>query len=115
MKKEFVCVICPRGCGLRVTGEPGAYQVEGNLCPRGAKYAVEEATDPRRTVTSTVRVSNRAHTMVSVKTSVPVRRDDIFRVMGALRSARAEAPIRIGEILLRDVCGADIIATREID
>ena len=67
-----------------------------------------------RTVTSTVRISNREDTMVSVKTREPVPKTQLFEVMQQLRRVTAEAPLHIGDVLIPDVCGTDIIATKEI-
>lgn len=53
--------------------------------------------------------------MVSVKTSVPVAMRDIFNVMEKIRNSTALAPVKIGDILIKDVYGADVIATKEID
>jgi CxxC motif-containing protein len=43
------------GCHLKVD-ETNGYSVTGNTCPRGAEYGYEEATAPKRMVTSTVRI-----------------------------------------------------------
>jgi CxxC motif-containing protein len=43
------------GCHLKVDENDG-YSVTGNTCPRGAEYGYEEATAPKRMVTSTVRI-----------------------------------------------------------
>ena len=52
---ELTCILCPKGCRLRVDENDG-YKVIGNACPRGADYGREEALDPKRTITSTVRI-----------------------------------------------------------
>lgn len=52
---ELTCIVCPKGCRLRVDENDG-YKVLGNTCPRGEVYGREEALDPKRTVTSTVRI-----------------------------------------------------------
>jgi CxxC motif-containing protein len=54
MKKEFVCINCPRGCMLTVDTE--TLEVKGNSCPRGEAYGKAEVTNPVRTVTSTVKI-----------------------------------------------------------
>lgn len=115
MKRELTCIICPRGCSLTVDIEGETVKVMGNGCPRGEKYAIDECTDPTRTVTSTVRVSNRENTMVSVKTAEPIQRSRIFEAMELIRQASVEAPVKIGEVIIENVCGADIIATKDID
>ena len=41
MKRELVCIICPRGCRLTVEGEVGNLTVTGNACPKGKQYAID--------------------------------------------------------------------------
>lgn len=113
--RNITCIICPKGCGITVEETANGLKVAGNVCPRGEKYAIEECTHPVRTVTSFIRVDNRADTMVSVKTSAPIPKESMFEAMQMIREAKAKAPIAIGDVLLADVFGADIIATKNID
>ena len=113
MKRNLTCIICPRGCSLEIDTE--TMTVTGNGCPKGKEYAVDECTDPKRTVTSSVRVLNRENTMVSVKTAEPVPKSKIFEVMASIHSATASAPIKIGDAIIKDLFGTDIIATKNID
>ena len=115
MERNLTCILCPRGCTLTVTLEGDNVFVVGNACPRGRYYGEEEVVSPKRTVTSIVRVSNREDTMVSVKTDKPVSKSDIFTVMQAIRGATVNAPVSVGDVILKDVCGSDIIATKRID
>ena len=115
MKRELTCILCPRGCRLTVSGESDNLTVEGDGCKNGVRYGISECLDPVRTVTSILRVSNRCDTMVSVKTSVPVKKQDMFSVVAVLKNTVIEAPVAAGEVLLRDVFGADIIATKTIN
>lgn len=115
MNRTLTCIICPRGCTLTVSDESGTLTVEGQTCPRGKRYGIEECTHPVRTVTSSVRVGNRESTMVSVKTTEPVAKEDIFTVMEAIRHAVATAPVHRGDVLLHHICGTDIIATRDVN
>ena len=115
MDKNLICIICPRGCSLKVQGEIGDLKVTGNACPKGEEYAINECTNPVRTVTSIMRVINREDTMVSVKTATPVKKEDIFSVMDAIRKTSVCAPVRIGDVLIRGIFGTDIIATKNID
>ena len=57
---ELTCIVCPKGCRLRVDDQNG-YKVTGNICARGEAYGREEALDPKRTVTSTVRILFERH------------------------------------------------------
>ena len=112
MKKQLTCILCPRGCPLTITEE---LAVTGNSCPRGEKYAIEESTNPVRTVTATVRVANRKDTMLSVKTEAPVPKEKMMDVMALLRSMTVTAPISIGEVIIADILGTKIIATQKVD
>lgn len=112
--KEFTCIICPRGCHLVVDD---SNNVTGNFCPRGKQYALSEITDPRRTITTSIRVSNKKDTLVSVKTSVPVPKGKIFDVMKEINKISVTSPTRIGDIVLKNVLNLDIdiIITKNID
>ena len=114
MKKDLVCIICPRGCSLVAEQNGEEVTVSGNACPRGAQYAVDECTHPTRTVTSTVRVGNRPDTMVSVKTAAPVPKAEMATVMQQIRAITVDAPVRIGDVLIQDVFGTSVVATKEI-
>ena len=114
MKRELICIICPRGCSLTASDESGALCISGNACPRGEEYATNECTNPVRTVTATIRVSNRENTMVSVKTAKPVRKDNMMDVMKALRHTSVNAPLNIGDVVLQDIFGADIVVTKAV-
>ena len=112
--KEFTCIICPRGCQLTVDDNSN---VTGNFCPRGKEYALSEISDPRRTITTTIRVSNREDTLVSVKTSTPVPKGMIFKVMDEINCLSVNAPCKIGEIAKANILdlGIDILITKNID
>lgn len=114
MKKELICIICPRGCSLCAEIEEGSVKVSGNACPKGEQYAIDECTHPLRTVTSTVRVGNRVDTMLSVKTDAAVAKENIFDVMKVIRSTVVNAPVSIGDVIIKGVYGANVIATKDI-
>lgn len=118
MIKELTCIVCPVGCRISVeTDKSGDIaSITGNSCPKGAKYAEAEIRDPRRTVTSTVSVKNRPGIYLPVKTSSPVPKDRIFDVMERINSVSAEAPVSIGNVIIKDVYpGINIIATADVD
>jgi CxxC motif-containing protein len=112
MTKKLTCILCPRGCTLNV-GEN--LTVSGNSCPRGEKYAMDECTNPVRTVTATVRIANRRDTMLSVKTEAPVPKGKMMDVMARLRSITVTAPVTIGAVIVGDIFGTKIIATQKVD
>ena len=114
MKRDMICIICPRGCSLSAEISDSGVKVSGNACPKGKEYAINECTNPVRTVTATVRVSNRCNTMVSVKTETPVAKDAMLSVMQALRQITVQAPVHMGDVILENVCGAKIVATKDV-
>ncbi len=112
--KEFTCIICPRGCRLKVDDD---MNVTGNTCIRGKQYAISELTNPVRTITSSVRVNNREDLLVSVKTSGSIPKGKIFEVMEEINKLSISAPTRIGQIVKKDILGlgVDIVVTKNID
>lgn len=116
-KTELVCIRCPMGCMLTVTGsEDTGLTVTGNTCARGEEYARKELTSPTRTVTTTVRVRNGRHQTVSVKTKTDIPKGRVMDCMAALRDVEMEAPVRIGELILKNAAdtGVDVVATKDV-
>ncbi|MCR5185098.1 MAG: DUF1667 domain-containing protein [Bacilli bacterium] len=113
MKREFVCIVCPRGCQLTIDDD---LNVTGNTCMRGKDYAISEVTHPTRIITSSIRVSNREDTLVSVKTDKPIPKEKIFEVMEIINRASVKAPTVIGDIAIKDVLGlgVNVVITKEI-
>ena len=78
--KELICIVCPKGCHLKVDEENG-YAVTGNGCPRGAEYGKAELVNPTRVVTSTVRCIGGGHPRCPVKTDRAIPRELLFEAM----------------------------------
>lgn len=117
MKREMVCIRCPKGCRMTVEYEDkNVLSVTGNSCSKGKDYAVDEITKPVRIVTSTVLVEGGELPVVPVKTSKAIRRSLIFEVMKEIYKAKVKAPVREGQIILKNPakCGADVVATLEL-
>ena len=117
--RELTCISCPLGCPLKVeTDENGAVlQVTGNTCKRGELYGKKEVTAPERTVTSTVAVVGGSAPLVSVRTKTDIPKGKIFDCMEAIRAAKIQAPVHIGDVVVENVCGTgvDVIATKTVD
>jgi len=111
--KEYICIVCPKGCHINVD-ENG--NISGYSCPRGLNYVKQESTDPKRTITSTVLITNRPHTVCPVKTSSSISKKLIFECMDEIKKVRIEAPIHIGDVILKNILneGVDLVATKEI-
>ena len=88
--------------------------VTGHSCNRGEKHAVAEILHPVRSLTSIVRVSNRVDTMVSVKSEAPVPKEEMFSIMERIHATTVEAPVQIGDVILDNIFGTRIVATKQI-
>ncbi|MBR5022455.1 MAG: DUF1667 domain-containing protein [Oscillospiraceae bacterium] len=111
MEKKLTCIVCPLGCQLTVQlNGREVVKVEGNTCPRGAEYAKNECTNPQRTVTSTIRCENGG--LVSVKTDRPIPKEKMTECMQLINKAVVKRPVAIGDVILSDVFGSNIVATQ---
>ena len=116
-KKEFVCIRCPLGCNITVeTDDAKIKSITGNTCPRGADYVTKELTDPRRIVTSLVRVRGGELPVVPVKTAADIPKDKIRDCIRVLKDIELSAPVRMGDVVAEDVCGTgvNIVATANV-
>lgn len=114
---NLICIGCPLGCPIAVEMEGQEVQsVTGNTCPRGDAYARKELTNPTRIVTSTVRVAGGRLAMVSVKTASDIPKGKIFDCVKALKDVEVKAPVKIGDVIVRNVAGTgvDVIATKNV-
>lgn len=111
---KIICITCPKGCHLTV--DEITFEVTGNNCPRGAVYGKNEIVAPVRTLTSTVKVVGGEISRCPVRSRSPLPKGKIFDAMGQLREVTLTSPIKIGDVVIENVCdtGVDIIATRNV-
>jgi CxxC motif-containing protein len=117
--KELICIRCPMGCPLRLEHEgTSIVEISGNECKRGAKYARQEFTEPRRGLSTTVAIANGQWERLPVKTIIPVYKDRVIEAAREIhRLNNLQAPVRIGQVLIKDLLGEpglDVVATRSI-
>ena len=116
-KKNLTCIGCPMGCQITVEFEgEEVFSVTGNTCAIGDKYARQEVTHPERTVTSTIIVTGGDKERCSVKTKGNIPKEKIFFFFFAIKHVKAPAPVRIGDIVIENVCGTgvDVVATKNV-
>lgn len=114
--RDLTCIVCPKGCPMKVTLEgKEILDVEGFTCPRGKQYAIDECTHPMRTITSTVRTSNGG--VVAVKTDKTVPKEQMFDCMKEINKAVAALPVQIGDVLIENLLGtgANVVVTANMD
>lgn len=114
--RELICIGCPLGCPLTVRLDGENIEVKGNTCKRGEDYARKEVLNPMRIVTSTIRVLGGTGAMVSVKTKTDIPKGKIFECMKEISSAKVQAPVAIGDVLIADCAGTGVpvIATKNM-
>ncbi len=114
LPKDLICICCPRGCHLHVDEN---LNVTGNFCPRGAAYGKQEATNPTRVVTSTVRIEGSNLPMCPVKTNGSIPKGKIFDAMEEINLIKLHAPVHIGDVVIANIAGTgiDLIATRNME
>jgi len=114
MKRDLICVACPRGCMITVEYEgKEVLSVTGNTCKRGEEYARTEIVNPTRNIASTVKVNGGVHPVVPVKTSAPIPKTMIFDCMREINAVSVDAPVKLGQVIIQDVLGTgvNIVAT----
>ena len=116
MTKTFTCIVCPNGCEITVQGEGNDFLVSGEGCPRGKTYVLQEMTDPRRTIATSMLVRGGETDLCSVRLTQPIPKN---RIMDAVREIHAKvltAPVESGSVVIRGILGtdSDVIATRDV-
>lgn len=113
--KELICIVCPKGCHLKVD-ENNDYSVTGNSCPRGVEYGKKELIAPTRVITSTVKVRGAIYSRCPVKTAAPIPKELIFDAMKLLNNVELESPVRVGDVVVENICGTGIafVAARNL-
>lgn len=116
--KNLTCIQCPLGCNLNVTLAQGrVISITGNSCKRGAEYARQESTAPRRTLTGTISISDSALKLLPVVSASPLPKDKLFDCMKLLQNISIAAPVKMGEVVLPNIggLGINILASRSVD
>ena len=118
------CIMCPMGCEMTVTIEDGkvvdvkgkVVDVKGNTCPRGAKYAHDEVTAPKRMLTTTVRVEGGMLPLLPVVSETVLPKEKVLDCAAYLRGVTVKAPVKTGDVIVEDILGlgVNIIASRDM-
>lgn len=117
-KRNFICIRCPTGCEIQAVMDGyNVVEIDGNHCRLGEDYVRKEATDPRRVVTTTVKVRGGAKPLVPVWTDGDVPKARILELMDALRGVELPAPVKLGDVALRDALGlgVDVVTSGAVE
>lgn len=112
---ELICIVCPKGCHLRVDEENDC-RVTGNACPRGEAYGRTELKSPTRVLTSTVKITGGLHRRLPVKTDGPIPKPLLLEAVKLLDGVELRSPVHTGQIVVENLLGTgvNVVATREL-
>lgn len=107
--KTITCIMCPNGCEI-------AYDLSGGMCGKGPEYVKNEILNPRRTLTSSVRVTGGAIPLTSVKTTDSIPKEKLRDAMMLISELAVAAPVELGQIIQRDFMeeGVNLVATKTV-
>lgn len=117
MNREFICVLCPNGCEITAELKGNVIEsLEGASCKRGEDYVQQELFDPQRNIATSVKVEGGNMPLVSVRLTAAIPKDKIFAVMDEIKKVKTEAPVSIGQVIIKNVLGLerDVIATKQV-
>jgi len=115
-ESTVTCICCPMGCKIRVYKKEGEWKTSDALCKRGSEYAIQEVVDPRRVLTSSVRIRGGVVCMLPVRSNGEIPRDLVAQAVGVLGAVVVDAPVKVGDVVYENICesGVDVIATRSM-
>jgi len=116
MDKNLICITCPIGCRLKVSGSAEDMAVSGNKCKKGITYAYNEITNPVRMVCTTVKIRGGLHKVIPVKTDKAIPDKYKLDVVKAVNGIELISPVRMGDIIVADLfgTGVNIVAERDM-
>ncbi|MDY0345965.1 MAG: DUF1667 domain-containing protein [Bacilli bacterium] len=106
MKKRLTCIVCPNGCQLEI--DTLSHAVTGNKCPRGVTFAINELTNPIRSITTTVRTNLPEYPVISVRTDGEIAKDKIDALINLLRNVLIKEYLPIKTIIVHNIFGTDV-------
>ncbi len=115
MVRELTCIVCPKGCQLKVELEGKEIKsITGHTCKRGEEYARTECTAPRRTLTTTSPVEGGG--VVPVKTDATVPKEMLFECMEVINKTYVPADAEVGYVVIENILGtgANVVTTRNV-
>jgi len=116
---ELICISCPVGCPLIVEVDGTEMTVNGHKCRLGITYATKEVTDPRRLITTSMKVFNEdatAYQLMSVKTDKDIPKAQIMTCVKAIKAIKVQGDFSVGDVVIKNILDLDvnIVATRDI-
>ncbi len=119
MIEKYICIRCPQGCEITTTldGYGNIKEIKGNSCKLGIEHVKTESTDPRRVLTTSVKVKNGVLPLCPVWTEKPVPKKMILQAAEEIHKISVNAPVKADQIIEENLFGLGIrvLASRDID
>ena len=115
--KVIRCIVCPTGCEIQAKKDKkGNIIFEGYTCDRGLEYANQEFYEPKRILTTTIRVENGFLPLIPVRTDKPILKEKLSEALVEIAKTKVNAPIKMGDILIENILGleSNVIASRNL-
>ncbi len=114
--KVIRCIVCPTGCQIQAISKGSNIEFEGYTCQRGLEYAQQEYFEPKRILTTTIRVENGFLPLIPVRTDKPILKEKLNKALNEIAKTQVKAPIKMGQILIENILGlgSNVIASRNL-
>jgi CxxC motif-containing protein len=116
--KVIRCIVCPTGCSIKVIGkDDDEVSFDGYHCNRGLEYAEQEFREPKRILTTTMKVENGILPLIPVRTDKPLLKDKLNEALMIIAQNQIKAPVKMGDILIKNILDMEvnIIASRNLE
>lgn len=116
-QKEYICIVCPKSCRGNLRIQNGCFEAEGFSCKNGEEYAISEYQDPKRVLTTTVRMRHGLFRLLPVVSRAEISRKVFKSCLQELYAIEVEAPIKVNDVIVKNIrnTGIDILAARSIE
>ena len=108
MKKIVTCTVCPNGCEIAVdyTTREDAI-LNGYGCKRGITYAIDECFEPKRTFTSSIKISGSDRRALPVRTNMPIPKDLVMKAAEIVSEMELHVPVKCGDVIIENFVDTD--------
>lgn len=107
MSQTLTCIVCPMGCKIKVAGA----EISGHGCARGRDWAIREAAEPVRILTTTIALEGGELALLPVRTESPVPKDKLMHCLRHANQLRVSVPVKAGQVICPDLAGTGVKLT----
>lgn len=115
-EKNYICIICPKSCHLKVKPTNQGIEVSGYGCKRGLAHGEKEYLNPSRMLTTTVVVNHPSIKRLPVVSSDEIPKNKMEACLRILYEQKVSIPVKCGDVIVKNICdtGVDILASRTL-